>query len=119
MVIITASYVLLSKVPVVTRKGLINFCSQEGLLSLYRGGPGDQATDQGRDTLDRFRNSVVDSVDLEDWHLDGARRLSITNAIDILRRHVLKAIKRKKDRHLVNKTVQIDSFCLVTSGGQC
>ena len=71
-------------------------------MSLYRGGPGDQATQL--DTLDRFRNSVVDSVDLGDWHLDGARRMSITNAIDILRRHVMKAIKRKKDRHLVYNT---------------
>ena len=73
-------------------------------MSLYRSGPGDQATQQGLDTLDRLRNSVVDSVDLGGWHLDGARRMSITNAIDILRRHVMKAIKRKKDRHLVNMT---------------
>ena len=73
-------------------------------MSLYRGGPGDQTTQQGLDTLDRLRNSVVDSVDLGGWQLDGARRMSITNAIDILRRHVMKAIKRKKDRHLVNMT---------------
>ena len=68
-------------------------------MSLYRGGPGDP------DTLDRLRNSVVGSVDQGGWHLDaGARQMSITNAIDILRRHVMKAIKRKKDRQLVNMT---------------
>ena len=69
---------------------------QDGLLSLVRGGT-DHSTLQQQ--LEKFRNS---NVNLRDWHLgDGARRMSITNAIDILRRHVLRAIKRKKDKHLV------------------
>ena len=31
----------------------------------------------------------------------GARRMSITNAIDILRERVLRAIKKKKDREVL------------------
>ena len=66
-------------------------------MSLVRGGTDVMTIQQ---ELEHFRNS---NVDLRDWHLgDGARRMSITNAIDILRRHVLRAIKKKKDRHLVN-----------------
>ena len=66
-------------------------------MYLVRGGT-DVMTIQQQ--LEHLRNS---NVDLRDWHLgDGARRMSITNAIDILRRHVLKAIKKKKNRHLVN-----------------
>ena len=77
-------------------------------MSLYRGDTDDLSsltslTTQQR--LERFRNS---GVDLRDWHLGGgARRLSITNAVDILRRHVLKAIKRKRDRQLVKLTIHI------------
>lgn len=78
---------------------------QEGLLSLYRGDTDDPTSLTTMQGLERFRNS---GVDLRDWHLgDGARRLSITNAIDILRRHVLKAIKRKRDRQLVKLTIHI------------
>ena len=93
-------------------------------MSLVRGGTDVMTIQQG---LEQFRDS---NIDLRDWHLgDGARRMSITNAIDILRRHVLRAIKKKKDRHLVN--LIFDHFTNLffwyralnssfdTSGGQC
>ena len=74
-------------------------------MSLYRGDTGDLTSLNTQQGLERFRNS---GVDLRDWHLGGgARRLSITNAIDILRRHVLKAIKRKRDRQLVKFRLHI------------
>ena len=81
------------------------FFFQEGLLSLYRGGKHD-LTSLG---LEKFRNSEVE--DLEAGHLGGgARRMSITNAIDILRERVLRAIKKKKDREVLCNISNIGAF---------
>ena len=64
-------------------------------MSLYRGGKHDLSS-LG---LEKFRNSEVE--DVEAGPMGGAaRRMSITNAIDILRERVLRAIKRKKDRQV-------------------
>ena len=68
-------------------------------MSLHRGGADDLTTHQ---ELDKFRGS---SVDLQGWQQGSGRRMSITNAIDILQRHVLRAIRRKKDKQVLDPAV--------------
>ena len=76
---------------------------QEGLLSIYRGGKHHGGGLASLGDLDSFRNSEVeDAIGLASLGSGGgggqggSRRMSITNAIDILRDRVLRAIKRKQ-----------------------
>ena len=79
---------------------------QEGLLSIYRGGKHHGGLASLGD-LDSFRNSEVEDASGlaslgSGGGQGGSRRMSITNAIDILRDRVLRAIKRKQVQECVD-----------------
>merc|ERR1712227_1181462 len=70
----------------------LNNMPVEGLLSIYRNGGGGKHLHPSE--MAQFRNN---EPVLEDHHLgQGNRRMSITNAMDILRERLLRAIKRKQ-----------------------
>ena len=92
---------------------------QEGLLSIYRGGKHHGGLASLGD-LDSFRNSEVEDASGlaslgSGGGQGGSRRMSITNAIDILRDRVLRAIKRKQVQECVDRlylmiNVQTDGY---------